>query len=390
MLLSQESSSGPESGSDNFDTARNTGDSNSSATDSDSDGYVTPEHAKHNRHRRTGNGLKIRKRQPRLTVPPRAKFPSPDRCFTFAGGYQCPSLDHRDGSFCQVLQLLDLVFFSELHAVASTTLLGGSLIPASLIHSFIRTHSASAFQFGRRLLLDDEWGQIANHIIVAHDLDRNQTSGALRSLLPSNLASPLPVEGMCENASCVAKFFKCPAPGCPDWCISSPSVDKYNIRHHYRRHDPLGAATMVYESRMVQRIAIYGAGSNNQRVFHHFLLPIDFNTHQRPTQLPPSLTFGQSERSPVNERIQEGLWLAKLGWTQYLESLGPLTSLRALRALVEPPSSVLVNNARLSCEVKYIEMGLIELQREVTLYLLNAHDYLESRHPNVRKKVTQT
>lgn len=265
------------------------------------------------------------------------------------------------------------------------------MIPATLILQYIQKHCSSSFQFGRDLLSASEWQRIADHIIVTHGLNPDQSPDSLRALLPDNLPAPLPVVGNIDNKTCTARFFKCPAPNCTVWCIAGTSVPKYNIRDHYRTHDPIYAATMDYKSRIVQRIMIYGAGAQGHSAAHYILLS---DTQDIPesaaAHLPPVLSFGQSVNSPVNQRTHEGIWLEKLGWTQYLKSLGPDVSVDVLRALVRLPSKALLQETGLVDEVRYVEMGLLELSREAACYLENANLFLESRHENARKIVTES
>ncbi|GLB45400.1 hypothetical protein LshimejAT787_2200630 [Lyophyllum shimeji] len=332
------------------------------------------------RQKRVSKNYARGRRNPRVARVTRP--PLPEQAFTFAGEYRCSTHDHSGGGVCGVLEAFKLMFSPTLNVVFSPELAGGCLIPASQLSNYLRKHCSTSLGLGRQLLAASEWNRITNHVIVEHGLDPDQCSESLLASLPSNLPAPLPVLGEVANKSSVARFFKCPAPGCSTWAIAANGVAKYNIRDHYRdNHDRLGAATKDYESFLAQKIMIYGS----QNTYHVFKL----DTCVAPlatSQLPVLLSFENCKNEPVDARTQDGAWLEKLGWVQYLDSLG--ASVDTLRALVTPPTEALSQVAGLGAESRYIEMGLLQLYRESALYLNNASDFLEVRHPSVRLSIT--
>jgi hypothetical protein len=321
-------------------------------------------------------------------VNPKVYFPQ-EEVFAFAGPYVCSSKDHlKDG--CGVLSVLGLFWSPEVNAVVSRERGNGCLIPAGLLLHFLGKNTRKQLNLGHGNLSPSEWERIVDHILIKHNADPNQTNESLTKTLPSRLTNPLPVEGGSSNKSCVGYFYQCPA--CLKWAIEAgpPSRPSYNIADHYRNCPQAlerGKKNRPqFKRAIVQKMMIFRRSPGFDTYWFELDNPDSLYTMQ--TNLPPAISFQNCENRPIDERIQDGIWVEQLGWTQYLQNLGPHVSVSQLRALVELPSPRLCKRAGAGENSTFIEMGLLQLHRETSIYLENASSFIEDKHCSVRISIT--
>ncbi|KAG5222651.1 hypothetical protein IMY05_C2442001000 [Salix suchowensis] len=89
---------------------------------------------------------------------------------------------------------------------------------------------------------------------------------------------------------------------------------------------------------------------------------------------------------PIDESVMQATWMIRLGWTNYLESLGTGMLVETLMQLATPLYSSM-NIPVCPSNTEYLELGLRVLNRELGSYFMNSNNFLNSRHASLRSAV---
>ncbi|KAG5223237.1 hypothetical protein IMY05_C1151000500 [Salix suchowensis] len=314
----------------------------------------------------------------------------PPASFSFADGYICRSVRHDDGSECTELKVFGLHYSVELDVIICKTHSGGCLVPTDNLLQHVKSHHSQDLTFGLKHRPKSEWSRIGNHLLSAHGIDAQQTCESLLRSLPTHLQNPLLVKGRLRYKSIIADFYKCPREGCRMWAIHVGKKNissEYNIRRHYREtHDD--HLPPIQRSR-AQKIMVL---SGKQEICAWFKLPAQSSQAPRAQttsmDAPSSSTRSPSAQPsrPIDESVMQATWMIRLGWTNYLESLGTGMLVETLMQLAAPLYSS-TNIPACPSNMEYLELSLRVLNQESGSYFMNSNNFLNSRHASLRSVV---
>ncbi|KIL54240.1 hypothetical protein M378DRAFT_174362, partial [Amanita muscaria Koide BX008] len=265
-------------------------------------------------------------RGPRLAnfvIAPRPTNRTSSGGFRFGRGSVCSSGDHLSpGTICGVLATFDLIYAPSIKCIVCPTHGGGCIIPANLLRKHIVDHHLYAMVqrsgTSKIILPDKEWLCIIDHITTNYSINPQQSYQDLVKVLPSMLATPIPVSGGDPNKSHVGLFYECPQPECLHYAVvpaRDPSITANISRHVKTSHPELSTRNISYTTpKLMQKMQIY-PGTSFKSIFFKLAAVREESISQivdNPVYLAPA--FEGFEFETAEDCVREGPWLDRLGW----------------------------------------------------------------------------